>query len=78
MSPHLPYAYNIREVNDMMCGETAAAAVTALASALSCGRSADDIALLGTVFTQLGDTLITISAFKTQEEQCSKAPSDGQ
>ena len=51
----------------MMCGETAAAAVTALASALSCGRSADEITLLGTLFTQLGDTLITISAFRSQE-----------
>ena len=66
-----------REVNEMMCGETAAAAVTALASALSCGRSADEIALLGTVFTQLGDTLITISTFKAQENQCGISSSDG-
>ena len=40
------------------------AAVTALANAIACGKTADEIALIGTVFTQLGDTLQTIAAQK--------------
>lgn len=39
-------------------------AVTALANALACGKSADEINLLGVVFTQLGDTLLTIGTQK--------------
>lgn len=45
------------------------AAITAIANALACGKSAEEIALLGTVFTQLGDTLQTISAQKNLCEQ---------
>lgn len=37
-------------------------AVTAIANGLACGRSADEVALLGTIFSQLGDTLQTIAA----------------
>ena len=43
------------------------AAITAAANALSCGRSVDEINLLGAVLTQLGDTLITIA---TQNSIC--------
>lgn len=45
------------------------ASITAIANALACGKSAEEIALLGTVFTQLGDTLQTISAQKNLCEQ---------
>ena len=41
------------------------AAVTAVANALACGRTAEETALLGTVFSQLGDTLQTIAAQRT-------------
>ena len=41
------------------------ASITALANTLSCGKSVEEITLLGTVFTQLGDTLQTIAAQKT-------------
>lgn len=40
------------------------ASVTAAANMLSCGRSADEIALLAAIFTQLGDTLATVAAQK--------------
>lgn len=40
-------------------------AITALANSLACGRSADEINLLGVVFTQLGDTLLTIGTQKS-------------
>ena len=41
------------------------AAITALANAISCGRNADEINLIGVVFTQLGDTLLTIGTHKS-------------
>lgn len=41
------------------------ASITALANALACGRSAEEVSLLGAVFTQLGDTLVTIAAQKS-------------
>lgn len=44
-----------------MCPNTLAAGVTALAAAMAEGRCADEISLLGAVFTQLGDTLTTIA-----------------
>ena len=37
-------------------------AVTALANAIACNLSADEITLLASVFVQLGDTLATIVA----------------
>ena len=40
------------------------AAVTALANALACKLSDEQLALLSSVLVQLGDTLVTISARK--------------
>ena len=37
-------------------------AITALASAIACKLSVDEIALLASIFVQLGDTLATIAA----------------
>lgn len=45
------------------------ASITAIANALACGKTAEEIALLGTIFTQLGDTLQTIAAQKNLCEQ---------
>lgn len=39
-------------------------AVTALANSIACGRSTDEINMLGAIFTQLGDTLVTIATHK--------------
>ena len=39
-------------------------AVTALANAIACKLSPDEIALLASIFVQLGDTLATIVARK--------------
>lgn len=41
------------------------ASITAIANTLACGLTADEITLLGTVFTQLGDTLLTIGTHKS-------------
>ena len=38
------------------------ASITALANALACRLSDDELTLLGVVLTQLGDTLSTIAA----------------
>ena len=43
------------------------AAVTALANAMACGRTVDELNLLGVILTQLGDTMFTIAA---QREIC--------
>ena len=48
-----------------MCPNQLIAAITAAAAALAEGRSADEITILGTIFTQLGDTLATIAAQKS-------------
>ena len=40
------------------------AAITALANTIACGRSTEEITILGTVLTQLGDTLLTISTHR--------------
>lgn len=37
-------------------------AVTALANAIACKLTVDEIALLASIFVQLGDTLATIAA----------------
>ena len=42
----------------------AVTAITALAIAIAQGKSEDEIILLGTYFTQLGDTLITLGTAK--------------
>lgn len=39
-------------------------AITAIANAIACGRTADEINMLGVIFTQLGDTLLTIGTQK--------------
>ena len=44
-------------------------AISALASAIACNLNADEIALLASVFVQLGDTLATIAA---RNALCSK------
>lgn len=43
------------------------ASITALANALACRLTGDELTLLGTVLTQLGDTLTTIA---TQRSIC--------
>lgn len=43
------------------------ASITALANTLACGRTSDEISLLGAIFTQLGDTLTTIAV---QQDFC--------
>ena len=39
-------------------------AITALANAIACNLSTDEIAILASLFVQLGDTLATISLQK--------------
>lgn len=48
----------------MMCSNELVASITAVAVALAEGKSEDEISLLGTIFSQLGDTLETIAAQK--------------
>lgn len=43
--------------------------ITALANALSCKLTIDEMNLLGAILTQLGDTLITIA---TQKSLCER------
>ena len=52
-----------REVRHMNPCELTAS-VTALANAIACGRSEDELNLLGVILTQLGDTLLTIATQK--------------
>ena len=47
-------------------------AVTALANALACRLTVDEMALLASLFTQLGDTLATIAARKALCEEYDK------
>lgn len=47
----------------------AVTAITALSVAIAKGKSEDEIVLLGTYFTQLGDTLITLG---TAQATCCK------
>lgn len=47
------------------------AAITAIANALACNRTVDELNLLGVTFTQLGDTLLTIA---TQKSICKSLP----
>lgn len=48
------------------------ASVIAIANMLSCNLSIDEINLLDSVFTQLGDTLMTIASQKSLCEDSSK------
>ena len=41
------------------------ASITAIANAIACNRTTDEINLLGVTFTQLGDTLLTIATQKS-------------
>ena len=45
------------------------ASITAAANALACQLTTDQVNLMGVIFTQLGDTLLTIG---TQREICEK------
>ena len=42
-------------------------AITALANAIACNLTLDEIALIASIFVQLGDTLATVAA---QENLC--------
>ena len=44
-------------------------AVTALANALACGLTAEEITLLAGIFVQIGDTLATIAALESLSSQ---------
>jgi len=52
------------------CPEVIVTAVTTAAIAMSRDLSANEIALLSSIFTQLGDTLATIA---TARDSCSEA-----
>lgn len=41
------------------------ASITAVANAFACKLTNDELTLLGTVFTQLGDTITTIATQRT-------------
>ena len=45
------------------------ASITALANAIACGKTTDELNLIGVIFTQLGDTILTIA---TQRSICEK------
>ena len=68
----------------MICPSALVASVTAAAIALAQGRSADQIGLLGAVFTQLGDTLTTIGLqqgiieAKCQQQKQDQSAQNGQ
>ena len=47
--------------------------ITALANTLACKLTVDQMNLLGAIFTQLGDTLITIAA---QRSLCGNTDTD--
>lgn len=47
-----------------MCPNALITAITAAAAAIAEGRDPDEIAAIGAVFTQLGDTLATIAVQK--------------
>ena len=52
------------------------ASITAAANAIACRLTADEAALLGTVFSQLGDTLATIAAMRSLcESECQQTKS---
>ena len=54
------FAYTVKGENMNACELTAS--ITALANAIACNKSASEINLLAAVFSQLGDTLATITA----------------
>ena len=48
--------------------------VTAIANAIACRLSVDEMTLLSSIFVQLGDTLATIA---TRESLCENTKSEG-
>ena len=48
------------------------AAITALSNAVACGLSSGELALLGGIFVQIGDTLATIAAERALCEEGSE------
>ena len=53
------------------------AAVTALANAIACNLTLSEIALLASIFVQLGDTLATLAAQRALcKEQAGKETAD--
>ena len=52
----------------MLAPEAMPAAVGALASAIAQGMSANDLALLSAIFSQLGDSLAVIAAAQAMSE----------
>jgi len=50
--------------------------ITALAIAIAEGKDADEIGLLGAIFTQIGDTLTTISVQKQFNETKNQQAND--
>ena len=48
-------------------------AVTALANVIACKLTVEEMALLSSIFVQLGDTLATLAASKTLCESSNKA-----
>ena len=40
------------------------AAITALANSIAAGRTTDELNILGVILTQLGDTILTITAHR--------------
>ena len=53
------------------------AAVTALANAIACNLTLSEIALLASIFVQLGDTLATLAAQRALcEDQAEKETAD--
>lgn len=57
-----------------MCEAQLPFTVTALAQTIACGKTIDELALLGAVFNQLGDTLATLAAQKAICESRAAAP----
>lgn len=49
----------------MLCPNTLAASITAIAVAIAEGKTPEELDLLSAIFMQLADTLATISAQKT-------------
>ena len=48
-----------------MNGCTLTTTITALANALACQLSEEELNLLGAVLTQLGDTILTMATYKS-------------
>lgn len=58
-----------KEVTHMLAPEAKPAAVGALAAAMAEGLSANELALLSAVFSQLGDSLAVIAAAQAINER---------